>query len=226
MEAISRLQRFCSALLGATGKFSRSVATDELDAWMLFEPHFQCGSLTIWKQVHRRSILSIDENGAVSFATAIGEFIHAEQLWRLQDGNRLLAQDPQNSHACTGKAKMCAECSSGLSSQRKAKLSESLFAPCGAPSRHAGEFWESLGKTLANTRFVLAKKAANEHEESQSFSSTGQVGKRARGVAVDTAGNLLTEWASGFGCFHRERQDQRLWCDFDLLYVQTSGQTE
>ena len=55
MEAISRLQRFWSALLGATGKFSRSVATDELDAWMLFEPHFQCGSLTIWKQVHPRA---------------------------------------------------------------------------------------------------------------------------------------------------------------------------
>lgn len=35
-----------------------------------------------------------------------------------------------------------------------------------------------------------------------------------------------TEWASGFGGFHRERHYQYVWCDFDLVQTQMSGETE
>src|ERR1700682_194924 len=39
METISRMPRFWSALSGSTGKLSCTISADELDSWVLFEPH-------------------------------------------------------------------------------------------------------------------------------------------------------------------------------------------
>ena len=52
VEAVSRLQRCWSARFGSTSKFSSAVATDEEDSWVLFEPRFQGGGLTIRKQIY------------------------------------------------------------------------------------------------------------------------------------------------------------------------------
>src|SRR5581483_3265757 len=63
---------------------------------------------------------------------------------------------------------------------------------------------ESLGEYPTGTRSVFPQEAANHHQEPQGFSATGQVGKHASVVTVNTMGNVLAKRASSFGRIYRQ----------------------
>jgi hypothetical protein len=137
-----------------------------------------------------------------------------------------LAKDSQKSHSRTFQTKVLAESGGGFPSQCKTQFGKGLSASCRAASIDAGQFGQPFGKNLPRAGFISAKEAANQDQEPQGFSSTGQVSKCTSVVTVNTMGNELAEWASGFRCFYCQGQDERLWRDLDLIQAQVRRQTE
>ena len=96
----------------------------------------------------------------------------------------------------------------------------------GAPSIDTRQLWKPLGENLARTRFICAKETTHHSQKLEDFSATGYIGKRARVVAVDALGDLLTQRAPGFESIYCERPFQQVWCDIDLFNAQAHGQIQ
>src|SRR5581483_8835144 len=67
MEAICRMPRFWCTFPGSTGKLPSTVSTDELNSWVSFEPGGERCCLSVFKQVYRRAVLQIHQDGHVFF---------------------------------------------------------------------------------------------------------------------------------------------------------------
>lgn len=78
VEPVGDLERIGGSLTGADGIVSASsVATNDLDAWIDFEPIGQRLSPAVGQQIPRSVAFPIDENRAVATASAEGKGIHA-----------------------------------------------------------------------------------------------------------------------------------------------------
>src|SRR5947209_7993084 len=173
------MSRFWSARFGSPSKLSCAVATAEQDAWVLFEPRFQGGGLTIRKQIHWQSSLQIDENGAIFFPAAQGELIDTQHPRRWHRCLRCVAQHPRNGHARAWQTELGAASRSGFSSQRKAKFGEGFLTAGGSPGLDASQLRKPLGENFTRTSLIWTKEATNHSQQSQRFSYTRKVLKRA-----------------------------------------------
>lgn len=181
---------------------------------MVCAPGFQCHYLAVGEQIFRGTF-SMEKDGARGVAPTkvpvlpqafLGSHLHVEE-----SGDAFSEASSENFP--------------DQDMQGKTRFGKGLFAMCRAASRHAGQFGQPFGTPLPRTGFVFAKEAANSDREQQGFSCAGQV-RTCTEETVNAMRTVFTAWTGGDHCFHCQRQDQRLWRDFDLIQAQGCRQTE
>jgi hypothetical protein len=131
--------------------------------------------------------LQVDQDGAVTPPTAESEVIHAHYSWRHGGGQRGLPHASEQSVGASLHRQLECGAGTGLTAEQKADEFQRFIHAHGLAPVVSDNTRQALAEDTLDAQVVLAAKAARAQEQADRDTMPGQVGHRARVVAVDAS---------------------------------------
>src|SRR5260221_442952 len=169
MEAVSDLKGIGSPLTCPRGVVSAPVATNNLDAWMRFEPTRQGLCRAVGEQIHWLVALQVDQDRAVAPPTAKGEIIHPQHTGRWTGRSTIGAQTRQDDSGRCRHPQRLQNASSAYATRGKAHDREPVLQPQCAPRIGGCDARKPLSEDVAVAGERIAEELA--HMQAQAIRS-------------------------------------------------------
>jgi hypothetical protein len=204
MPAICHLNRLGRASAGTLREVARSVATNDANRRMSFQPGSEGLSFGIWQHVDGLVAFQIHDQGAIGAPFAQRPIIHSNDLWFWRWWECVLALQAQQGRGTDGHADLMAQVRARLGAKPKDQLTELCNEPFGAPRKGANGCPKALDKDFPYTRRIGAKEPPHMHAYLNHMPGPGKIGYRTLIPAMNAGRSTSTDGTGRrrLGCSH------------------------